>query len=90
MVALLHQESLCKPCSSGPCPATTHLLDKQVPLVQVQPVPQLQQHSVDWLVGTSSSLVGSEWCDDVYAEDLILEQPGQLGGANNCCRKGEK
>lgn len=51
----------------------TYLLDKYVPLVQVQPIPQFQQHSVDRLVGTSSSLVGSGWYDDVYAEDLVLE-----------------
>lgn len=68
----------------------TYLLDKHVPFVQTQPVPQLQQHLVDWLVRASFASVGSERHDDIYAEDVTLEQPGQLGGAHNCCREGKK
>lgn len=78
------------PCTlSLACPAT-YLLDKHIPFVQIQPVPQLEQHLVDWLVRAICASVGSEWHDDIYVENVTLEQPRQLGGAHNCCREGEK
>lgn len=69
---------------------TTYLLDERVPFVQTQPVPQLQQHFVDRLVQARFASVGSERHDDIYAEDVTLEHPGQLGGAYNCCKETKK
>lgn len=69
---------------------TTYLLDQHVPFVQVQLVPQLQQHSVNGLLGASFPSIGSERHDDIDSEDVTVEQPGQPGGSHNGCREGKR
>lgn len=67
-----------------------YLLDQHIPFVQAQPVPQLPQHLFDRLVRAGFASVGRERHGDIYTEDVTLEQPGQPGGAHNCCREGKK